>query len=39
VNKIGVKFVLASGALFEESVAKEITIEGINISVAPVRVV
>jgi 3',5'-cyclic AMP phosphodiesterase CpdA len=39
VNKIGVKFVLASGALFEESVAKEIIINGIDISVASVPVV
>ncbi len=39
LNKIGCKFVLASGALFEESVAKEITIDGIDISVASVPVV
>ena len=39
LNKIGCKFVLASGALFEESIAKEITIDGIDISVASVPVV
>ena len=39
VNKIGVKFVLASGALFEESVAKEVTIEGTDVSVASVPIV
>jgi len=38
-NKIGCKFVLASGALFEESVAKEITINGIDISIASVPIV
>jgi 3',5'-cyclic AMP phosphodiesterase CpdA len=39
LNKIGCKFVLASGALFEESTAKEITIDGIGISVASVPIV
>jgi len=39
LNKIGCKFVLASGALFEESIAKEITVDGIDISVTSVPVV
>jgi 3',5'-cyclic AMP phosphodiesterase CpdA len=38
LNSVGCKFVLASGALFEELTAKEITIEGIGISVASVPI-
>jgi 3',5'-cyclic AMP phosphodiesterase CpdA len=39
LNKVGCKFVLASGALFEGLTAKEITIDGIGISVASVPIV
>ena len=39
LNNVGCKLVLASGALFEGSTAKEITIDGIGISVASVPIV